>query len=399
MNTVQLLAEARRQLGFQGSAWWIPGRIEVMGKHTDYGGGQVLTCATDLGLVIAAATSSSPVIRVHSGTETVDVTLTGDTDSALPWAIYVRTVVTRLARNFPGRLSGTDIVVVGNLPAAAGLSSSSALLTGLLLALASMTKLTTDPAWPADLAAWAACVENGSDYGKLPGERGVGTHGGAMDHTAIVGSRNGRLTHWAFGPTLKLSEMALPPETVLMVAVSGVTAEKTGAARDSYNAVAGRVATALATWNRMRQRSDRTLTAALAAGATPEFFTDLDLRRRVEHFRTESTQLVPAAATALTVGDISRFAAAVAHSQTLAENLLGNQVPETSALVALAMEHGGLASSAFGAGFGGAVWALIPEHDQSRFTTSWLTDYHRRFPQRQATVHRIRPGAGLHCLS
>jgi galactokinase len=137
----------------------------------------------------------------------------------------------------------------------------------------------------------------------------------------------------------------------------------------------------------------------LAAGAIPDFFTDLDLRRRIEHFRTESTQLVPAAAAALTLGDIPRFAAATAYSQTLAENLLGNQVPETSALVALAKECGSLASSAFGAGFGGAVWALIPECDQSRFTTSWLAAYHRRFPQRQATVHHIRPGVGIHSFS
>jgi galactokinase len=137
----------------------------------------------------------------------------------------------------------------------------------------------------------------------------------------------------------------------------------------------------------------------MAAGATPECFADLDLRRRVEHFRAESMHLVPAAAMALTVGDMPGFAAAVAHSQTLAENLLGNQVPETSALVALAMEHGGLASSAFGAGFGGAVWALIPECDQAAFATGWLAAYHQRFPLRRATVHRIRPGAGLHSLS
>ena len=394
-----LLASARTRLGDRRWAWWVPGRIEVLGKHTDYGGGQVLTCATDLGMVIAAAPIAAPIIRVHSGADCVEVSLDGSIARTSPSAIYVETIIKRLERNFPGRLRGTEIVVASDLPSAAGLSSSSALLTGLVVALAQVAGLTTDPKWPSDLASWAACIENGSDHGGLTGERGVGTHGGAMDHTAIVGGSRGLLTHWSFDPARKIAEMPLPAGTALVVAVSGVVAEKTGAARERYNAVAGRARAALATWNHEQNRADRTLAAAVTAGATPAHFTDPDLRQRVEHFRCESTILVPTAAAALATGNLTDFAATVAHSQALTEQLLGNQVPETIALVALAKAHGGLAASAFGAGFGGAVWALVPESDVPAFSATWLTAYHRRFPQRQATVHRIRPGAGLHAVS
>ena len=394
-----LLTSARKRLGGRGWAWWVPGRIEVLGKHTDYGGGQVLTCATDLGLVIAAAPIAAPIIRVHSGADCVEVSLGGSTARTSPSAIYVETIIKRLERNFPGRLRGAEIAVASDLPAAAGLSSSSAFLTGLVVALAQVAGLTTDPNWPSNLANWAACIENGSDHGGLTGERGVGTHGGAMDHTAIVGSRRSLLTHWSFDPARKIAEMSLPAGTALVVAVSGVVAEKTGAARERYNAVAGRARAALATWNREQNRADQTLAAAVTAGATPAHFTDPYLRQRVEHFRCESTILVPTAAAALATGNIPDFAAAVAQSQALAEQILGNQVPETIALVALTKEHGGLAASAFGAGFGGAVWALVPEFEVPAFSANWLAAYHRRFPQRQATVHCIRPGAGLHAVS
>lgn len=404
-----LLRAALDPLGGRASAaWWVPGRIEILGKHTDYGGGQVLTCTTDLGMVMAMAPLAEPCIRVHSAGQTVTLDLTGAdlsvSDDARAWAIYAQTVVRRLALVFPGQLRGTEISIAADLPAAAGLSSSSALLTGLLLAIATASDLTTDPRWPVDLAAWAACVENGSDYRDLRGERGVGTHGGAMDHTAIVGGRAGLLTHWFLGPVTdpahkRLADVSLPAGTTLLIAVSGVVAEKTGAARERYNNVAHLARAALATWNQANGRNDLTLAEACAAGATPASFSDAQLARRVEHFRRESGVLVPGAAAALASGDTAAFARHVAQSQQLAEHLLGNQVPETIALAALATEHGALAASAFGAGFGGAVWALVPTADAERCATAWLSAYRQRFPQHQAAVHPIAPGPGLHRLS
>jgi galactokinase len=67
-------------------------------------------------------------------------------------------------------------------------------------------------------------------------------------------------------------------------------------------------------------------------------------------------------------------------SQLEAESLLGNQIPETVALAHLARETGAFASSSFGAGFGGSVWALTATHDAEAFAEEWVRAYQRRMP-------------------
>jgi len=64
--------------------------------------------------------------------------------------------------------------------------------------------------------------------------------------------------------------------------------------------------------------------------------------------------------------------------------VLRNQMPETIHLARSAREHGAVAASAFGAGFGGAVWAMIPRDDADRFMAVWRANYERAFPSRRA---------------
>ena len=61
--------------------------------------------------------------------------------------------------------------------------------------------------------------------------------------------------------------------------------------------------------------------------------------------------------------------------------MLGNQVAETVFLQAAARDIGAVAASAFGAGFGGSVYALVPSSDAERFCGEWQRIYHTRFPQ------------------
>ena len=109
---------------------------------------------------------------------------------------------------------------------------------------------------------------------------------------------------------------------------------------------------------------------------------------------------MPAAIEALQSGS-SRISGAISdESQRAAEQLLGNQVPETSALARLARRHGALAASAFGAGFGGSVWALVPIVDAARFTATWRTAYaaeHSRASS-AATFFSTRPSQGAHAV-
>lgn len=61
--------------------------------------------------------------------------------------------------------------------------------------------------------------------------------------------------------------------------------------------------------------------------------------------------------------------------------MLGNQVPETNALTRIARELGAVAASAFGAGFGGSVWALVRTDQEESFKLEWAERYRSRFPE------------------
>src|SRR5699024_6899587 len=117
--------------------------------------------------------------------------------------------------------------------------------------------------------------------------------------------------------------------------------------------------------------------------------------------------LVPRAHAALRDGDLDAFAAATTLSQQLAETHLRNQVPQTVELVRSAARLGARTASAFGAGFGGSVWALVPTADADGFAAEWRRRYRRpaRAPGAAATpvppprgpgrpLWPLRPSAG-----
>ena len=85
------------------------------------------------------------------------------------------------------------------------------------------------------LAGYLGSVENGRPFGTLAGDSGVGTSGGTEDHTAILVSVAGHLTCYRYHPVAPERRIALGREVVFVVAASGITADKTGGARDRYN--------------------------------------------------------------------------------------------------------------------------------------------------------------------
>ena len=131
--------------------------------------------------------------------------------------------------------------------------------------------------------------------------------------------------------------------------------------------------------------------AARSAGFTTQRLLD-----RFEQFVVEAYDIIPRAAAALALGDIAEVDVQVARSQHGVEQLLGNQIPETITLVQLAHQHGADAASAFGAGFGGSVWALVAWDRSDRFAAEWLAAYRRAFPAAadRAEIIVTRPGPG-----
>jgi galactokinase len=177
----------------------------------------------------------------------------------------------------------------------------------------------------------------------------------------------------------------MPDDCAFVIGVSGVSADKTGSAKSLYNRASLAVQQILAIW---RQASGSTaVTLADAFAESPEAprkiratlcqskAVDADLlRNRFEQFWIES-KVIPRAADALAGRDLVTFGSLVAQSQAAAEVLLRNQVPETKWLAHEARALGAHAASAFGAGFGGSVWALVPKDDAHDFCDRWRNAY------------------------
>jgi len=400
------------------SRWsaWVPGRIEVLGKHTDYAGGRSLLCALERGFAVRIAPRRDAMVRVHNvaGQELFEVPLTVDaTGSPGHWTDYAATVTRRLARNFHGLRHGADIAFVSDLPSAAGMSSSSALLISVFFAIARSNRLSSRADYRRaittreQLAAYLGATENGRPFGRLRGDVGVGTLGGNQDQIAITCAEAGRLVRYGWSPVRHESTVALPAGYTFALATSGVAAPKTGTAMARYNHAAAAVQRLTAEWNARTGRHDPMLFDALTsgpdapsglheiAGALADArFTASFLVSRLEQFAEESLEIIPAACDALSRGALAEFGLLVDRSQQLAEEKLANQIPETVALQRQARALGATAASAFGAGFGGSVWALVPLRMARAFLGRWQAAYADSFPQRSAAAEFFLSAAG-----
>jgi galactokinase len=374
----------------------VPGRIEVLGKHTDYAGGRSLLCTIERGVCVVVSRRSDRLVRIAdaiSGQE-CQFALSSDLDAAAQdWSVYPKTVARRVAGNFGGSLSGANIVFASDLPRAAGLSSSSALVVATFLALREINDLTHHPAYQRniatdeDLATYLGCVENGQSFLGLTGHSGVGTFGGSEDHTAILCCRADWLSQFRFCPARLEEEVPVPAGCIFVIGVSGIVADKTGAARARYNEASLATQTILALWNEASRRSDPTLFDAAtgspdAADRIRGLLRNSSLLGRFEQFFNENMCYIPDAVSALARNELEAFGDWVDRSQAAAERQLGNQVPETTELARSARALGAIAASAFGAGFGGSVWALIQDDTAADFLNRWKAHYQQRFPAR-----------------
>ena len=300
----------------------------------------------------------------------------------------------------PGGLRGADMALASDLPRAAGMSSSSALVVAIFSVLSAVNRLSEHNAYAAniqgmeDLAGYLGCIENGQTYKSLLGDSGVGTFGGSEDHTAILRGQAGHLKQYVFCPVRWERTLALPADSTFVIAVSGVVADKIGSARSQYNRASEATQAILEIWRSVSGSEGGTLAAVVtgagdcldrlrsalreAASAGPD---SQWLLNRFEQFWLESEVIIPKASDALAQQDLRAFGELVQESQAAAETLLGNQVPETMWLAREARSLGAYAASAFGAGFGGSVWALVAKNEAAKFANRWREAYEHSFPE------------------
>ena len=396
--------------------WFVPGRIEVLGKHTDYAGGRSLLCTAERGFCVSAIPRCDALLRITDVVRHSNFECKISPDLEIPesgWTVYPSVVARRLAQNFPGGLRGAEICLASDLPSAAGMSSSSALVVAIFAVLSEINRLSESREYQAnlqtlfDLAAYLGCIENGQTYRSLVGAGGVGTFGGSEDHTAILTSEPGHLKQYSFCPVRHERTIQLPQECVFVIGVSGVVADKTGSAKARYNLASLRVQEILRCWRTVTGTENVTLAAAASSSEdAPEKIgaairqvastsADCDLLiRRFTQFCSESESIIPAASDALVRGDLKGFGVLVDESQQAAEDLLGNQVRETVWLARSARELGAHAASAFGAGFGGSVWALVARDAVNQFMRRWQHEYESILPPAHGTPQFFVTAAG-----
>lgn len=405
---------------------FVPGRVEFLGKHTDYAGGRSLLMAVQKGFRLAAVGRSDDIIRITAGPAFEDALefAYGQTPPHKPghWINYASTVGRRVKANFADsvELRGADIAFISDLPIAAGMSSSSALVVAIFLALAEINHLAETEAYRCeihneiDLAAYLGCLEMGLSFGTLTGQAGVGTFGGSEDHTSMLCCKPGMLSQFSFAPSAFERDIPFPAGMDMVIASSGVEAAKTGPALEKYNRVSIRARKAAEAYNRAAGTQCRNLreiavrvspgglaeaTEAIRRAAAAED-EKLNLPERFEQFYREDQEIIPAVGDALSAGDVRKIGELVDASHAGARAGLENLIPETDFLQQSARQLGAVAASYFGAGFGGSVWAIAAKEQAEQFRIAWEQTYKQHFPEpaKRAEFFVSQPGAPAHVV-
>jgi galactokinase len=396
-------------------ACWGPGRIEVLGKHTDYCGGESVLATAERGFCMIAAPRGDNAVQIIDARnhQSCDFTIHECLKPRLGhWSNYPQTVCRRIARNFPSARRGATIAFASNLPPSSGMSSSTAFVVGTFLLLAGINQLERDATYtrliraPDDLAGYLSTVENGMNFGPFRGDDGVGTFGGSEDHTAILCGKSDELVQYAFCPVRYQRSIAVTDQYVFAIASSGVIAKKTSGALEKYNRLSAMASTITEAWRSTTKRAENSLAAIL--DSTPDAEGQLrkilanppdkslpvkDLVERLDHFIIER-RLIQSLTSTIAPATIEQFSQVVRSSHNAAVKLLKNQTVETAQLAAIAEELGACTASAFGAGFGGSVWALVEKDAAATFLVNWQRRYGSDFPASadRAEFFLMRPG-------
>jgi galactokinase len=210
-----------------------PGRVNLIGEHIDYHGLPVLPIAIRRSVRVAFRARTDSRIRAVSaggyGIRDFEWTAELAPTAAGDWENYLRAAACAVGRKW-GTGRGVDAAIVSDLPPAAGLSSSSALIVAFTLCLLHAN-------------GYAPTFEELMEV--LPeGEHFVGTRGGGMDHAASLASQAGCASLIEFDP-LAVRPVPVPRGWAFLVAHSLTVAEKSGAAREQYNACRAAGTTAL----------------------------------------------------------------------------------------------------------------------------------------------------------
>ncbi|MDC3960618.1 galactokinase [Polyangium jinanense] len=346
-------------------AFFAPGRVNLIGEHTDYNDGFVLPVALELGITLIAAPRDDRRIRVYSQdldqTAEIDLDRPGTGNSG-QWVDYIEGVAHMVDARIQ-RIRGADLLVAGDVPWGAGLSSSAALEIGTGFALLSLAGATVDRV---ALALAGQAAEHTF----------VGTRCGIMDQRVSACARAGSAL-LVDCRSLAAEAVPLPSGPVAILVTD--TRKKHALATSEYNTRRAEcergVALLQSALPDIRALRDVTEAAfAEHASLLPE-----PILRRVRHVVTENAR-TQSAADALRLGDIAAVGASFLASHRSLQHDYEVSCPELDALVDLAVAQPGVYGARMtGGGFGGSTVSLVDESALDAVMAAVRDAYQRRF--------------------
>jgi galactokinase len=331
-----------------------PGRVNLIGDHTDYTGGLVLPAAIDRAIWVAFRPREDRVVRVRSEAFVDDVSIDLDEMArSQGWGEYVKGVAWALEQS-GNRLRGWNGVITSDIPMAAGLSSSGALTVAIVAVFSHVADLGWDPASFAEIAQRA---EN----------EWVGVHSGIMDPLVATAARKGHAM-LIDCRDLDTSHVPIPAEAALVVM-------DTGTRRNLIEAG----------YNRIRSQCEAAageLGCASLRDLSSAQFADFDTRveqpllRCARHVITENER-TRAAADALGGGRLVELGRLMNESHVSLRDLLGVSSRPLDAIVQAAQSSTGCYGARLtGGGYAGAAIALVDRELADGFIASVEDDFH-----------------------
>lgn len=348
-----------------------PGRVNLIGEHTDHTGGLVLPSAIDRGITLEVTRGGSMIeLRSRQADGELRLPADGSVSPTRGWGRFVAAVAAELADS--GRPPvGIRGVLTSDLPQGSGLSSSAALEVVVALALASAAELDLAPMHMAALCRRAE-------------HRAVGVPSGIMDQAASLLGRAGQAVLLDCA-TLEYRYVALPADHALLVVDSGVRRTLESSA---YGDRVRELAAALPVLKGRRP-------ADVALGELARLLSGLDPlpARRLRHVVTENAR-VRAAELALIAGDLATVGRLFDDGHRSLRDDFAATTPEIDSLVLMAREAGAVAARMTGGGFGGVIVALVTLGKADAIAASVLEAYARAYRSRIGSALVCHPSEG-----
>jgi galactokinase len=378
-RTRRLLDEFHRRYDCNPMVVRAPGRVNLIGEHTDYNDGFVLPIAIDRDVRFAVCQRRDRLVRLYSLDFDAESEFDLDhvaRDDDEEWANYVRGMALELLR-YGALLHGMDGVVQGNVPIASGLSSSAAMEVAAGMAFCAVSMAVVEPPCLAQLAQRA---EN--NY--------MGVRVGIMDQFI---SRMGHPGHALFLDCRTLEHELIPvpsDEHLFVVTNSRQSRELAGSA---YNERRAQCEAAVAVLQKGRPEVKALRDVTLDELERSRSEMDSVVFRRARHVVTENGRVLQAVA-ALRKGDLSRFGQLMNESHdSLRDDYEVSSFGLDKLVTAARGVDGCLGSRLTGAGFGGCTVSLVRADRVEPFQRH-VAEQYREQCGIEAEFYVTRPAAG-----